>query len=138
MNLNLNETWRELYGAGKVRWMQGMKRADGIRTLDVQDGLALWASRNNDRGWYVLRHWDVPDFADPATRGCLLEQARELWSDPGLAVVGEFDPPFAPSWRVMGQSHHGDRFQQLAMIGHDSELAAILAAIQAAPPKVTE
>jgi hypothetical protein len=36
----------------------------------------------------------------------------------------------------MGGHLHGAGFQRLAMIGHDSEPAAILAAIAAAPPKV--
>jgi hypothetical protein len=147
----LQEQWATLYAAGKVRWMAGMLRSDGIRALDVQDGLGLWASRNNDRGWYVIQHWDAPDFADPATEGCLLHQAREAWGDPGLhaarvRVKAKGQGAFR-CWRIFNTV--GDRtvkgssdFYGAPDSGgwytpYDSAPAAILAAIAAAPPKVT-
>jgi hypothetical protein len=159
----LHDQWTALYTAGRVRWMPGMltmfdpvlmPRVIGSAAVDY--GLRHRVTGVERNHWYgVTQHHDdypdalhenesggspesFPDFSDPATIGCLLHQAREAWNDKGLTVVGEFVPPFAPSWRAMGGHLHGAGFQRLAMIGHDSEPAAILAAIAAAPPKVTE
>jgi len=135
----LHDQWTALYATGRVRWMPGMLtdrgrivRLQGPQFCEVYSADALACGLRTNEPAASL----VPDFTDPATIGCLLHQARELWSDPGLTVVGEYCPGFNPSWRVMGQSHHGGRFQRLAMIGHDSEPAAILAAIAAVAPKV--
>ena len=136
----LHDQWTALYAAGRVRWMAGMLTQHGrVVTADVAANgvqmplLCVGTARLYAHGPTTI----IPDFTDPATIGCLLHQARDAWDDKGLTVVGEFVPPFDPSWRVMGQSHHGVAFQRLAMIGHDSEPAAILAAIAAAPPKVS-
>jgi hypothetical protein len=134
----LHDQWTALYATGRVRWMPGMMtergrivRLQGPQFCEVYSADASCGLRINEPAASL-----VPDFSYPATIGCLLHQAREAWDDKGLTVVGEFVPPFAPSWRVMGGDHHGAGFQRLAMIGHDSEPAAILAAIAAAPPKV--
>jgi hypothetical protein len=142
MNLNLNETWRELYDAGRVRWMAGMLTTTGHRLSDMDDGYFALTMRSHGGGYATKNLTSyTPDFTDPATRGCLLEQARKAWDDPGLTVAGEYCPTFDPAWRVTGNRYCSE-FQRLAMIGHGNEpsaiLAAILAAIQAAPPKVTE
>jgi hypothetical protein len=133
----LHDQWTALYAAGRVRWMPGM--SDGcyrVTHSPSEDG--EWVDVTCDGRSFECRLSELtePDFSDPATIGCLLHQAREAWNDKGLTVVGEFVPPFAPSWRAMGGHLHGAGFQRLAMIGHDSEPAAILAAIAAAPPKV--
>jgi hypothetical protein len=131
----LHDQWNALYASGRVRWMPGMLDEDGWRVID-DDRYCPTICRERTAINVNTELIGAPDFSDPATIGCLLHQAREAWNDKGLTVVGEFVPPFAPSWRVMGGDHHGAGFQRLAMIGHDSEPAAILDAIAAAPPKV--
>lgn len=71
------------------------------------------------------RGHSLPDFNDAATRGVLLEQVRERWDDEHLC----------PAWT--GTNVYGwvvrDRDGKMLVWGHDSETAALVAALEAAP-----
>jgi hypothetical protein len=66
-----------------------------------------------------------PDFRDAATRGVLLQQVRERWDDAYMT----------PCWT--GANVYGwivrDRDGKMLVWGHDSETAALVAAMEAAP-----
>lgn len=94
-----NALWRRLRACGAVRWMPGMPRADQPhnRVRDVpQDGSVEWTDGGHAPCSYGLGLWEyettdgdaaVPDFADPATLGCLLAMLREASDDPRASVV---------------------------------------------------
>lgn len=62
----------------------------------------------------------VPDLSDPATRGCLLHQVREAWKDHSI-----HPRTWCDTWCVMLP----DRTE----VSADSELVALLRALEAAP-----
>jgi hypothetical protein len=76
----------------------------------------------------------LPDFCDPATRGVLLQQVRERWDDIGLYVQGQYSNGIW-DWRVWGGKPHGGRFNLATEIWHDSETAALVCALEAAPKR---
>ena len=105
--------------------VMGEPDADGDVTLH-ENGLVGW-------GTIVGK---VPDFGDPtgATRGALLEQVREAWKDPGLAcVTASHTHADGYRRRVIGGHHHGSAFMAVSEQWHDTEAAALVAALEAAP-----
>jgi hypothetical protein len=139
----LHDQWTALYAAGRVRWMPGMMDESGTRVLHVKDDGRLITDDLVDNGaaWQSYREHDVitpdtlyaPDFADPATEGCLLHQAREAWDADSVNthVVRHHMLPGGEKWVItIGSLQPG--------IEQPTRVAAILAAIAAAPPKVTE
>ena len=129
----LHEQWTALYTAGRVRWMPGM--SDGcyrVTHSPSEDG--EWVDVTCDGRSFECRLSELtePDFSDPATIGCLLHQAREAWDSPRLQTSPMLQP--APlEWICYPNACEDDGRRYLG----DSEPAAILAAIAAAPPKVT-
>ncbi len=73
----------------------------------------------------------VPDFSDPATMGCLLAIVREVWQDPGLAVVGTLSRS-GRQWKIVAGHHHGGKFRRTADGAYDSEAEALIALLEAA------
>jgi hypothetical protein len=73
----------------------------------------------------------VPDFTDPATMGCLLAIVREVWQDPGLAVVGTLSRS-GRQWKIVAGHHHGGKFRRTAETPCDSEAEALIALLEAA------
>lgn len=65
----------------------------------------------------------APDFADPATLGCLLALVREAHGSPLLRVEG-----FPDGWRTV----RSDRAPYIVGLG-PTEAAALVAALEAAP-----
>jgi hypothetical protein len=67
----------------------------------------------------------LPDFSDPATMGCLLALVREAWGEPDLVAcnAGNYDLMF---WHVWVRDDY-------ASVGCDTEAAALVAALEAAP-----
>jgi hypothetical protein len=168
--MTIHDQWTALYAAGRVRWMPWMRVAPNVYgecgvVAAVRDGSNCIALNEQDTDGWPLLMWAstnyimvdgqpkcefFPDFADPATIGCLLHQAREAWGDPGLhaarvRVKAKGQGAFR-CWRIFNTV--GDRtvngspdFYGAPDSGgwytpYDSEPAAILAAIAAAPPKV--
>jgi hypothetical protein len=145
----LRDQWTTLYAAGRVRWMPGMMDESGTRVLHVKDDGRLITDDLVDNGaaWQSYREHDVitpdtlyaPDFADPATEGCLLHQAREAWGDMTAHIHGCLwdmnGDVVPPQWTMIGVT---PPVGQSVVGWHLTEPAAILAAIAAAPPKVTE
>ena len=136
--MTIHDQWAALYTAGRVRWMAGMKvDQNGNRVLYVHpDGKRIGIAMAHGIGVGYLDAVAVhllPDFADPATIGCLLHQAREAWDSPRLQTSPMLQP--APlEWICYPNACEDDGRRYLG----DSEPAAILAAIAAAPPKVKE
>jgi hypothetical protein len=67
-----------------------------------------------------------PDFADPATVGCLLAAAREAWDDDGTYARPAYQPVEGNRWLLVpgdGGYAHG---------WGDTEAAALIAALEAA------
>jgi hypothetical protein len=120
--MTIHDQWTALYTAGRVRWMPGMLTADGWRVCG--------ASSDRDLDALDLAG-SIPDFTDPATVGCLLHQAREAWDSPRLQTSPMLQPA-PPEWICYPNACEDDGRRYLG----DSEPAAILAAIAAAPPKV--
>jgi hypothetical protein len=126
----LHDQWTALYDAGKVRWMMGMQDLNGNRVLlataDKFVGMGVPHGGYFDTSTEHL----LPDFADPATLGCLLHQAREAWGRPCFTVARARVDGMR-MWRVVVSD-------DCITDPLDSEPEAILDAIAAAPPKVTE
>lgn len=122
------------------RWMPGMlvrtsasaMRIDGadvdgrpVRREDEGEG----GGNECYAGW---RSQEVlPDFTDPATRGCLLQLVREAWEDPGISVRGMLQVDGDYHWYIVGGRAHGDVFYRQGT--HGTEPAALVAALEAAP-----
>jgi hypothetical protein len=125
----LHDQWAALYTAGRVRWMAGM--SDGcyrVTHSPSEDG--EWVDVTCDGRSFECRLSELtePDFSDPATIGCLLHQAREAWGRPCVTVART---------RIDGvRMWHVIVSDDCITDPLDSEPAAILAAIAAAPPKV--
>ena len=69
--------------------------------------------------------WMRPDTTDPATLGCILALVREARGDPSLyATTSWTDIPRCHVWWVSGSTLSDE---------HDTEAAALLAALEAAP-----
>jgi hypothetical protein len=120
--VTIDQEWVALFRAGKVRWMPGMVYSGGDRVLAVDDTHALWFKGQDEPYWEPLDAWVIPDFTDPATIGCLLHQAREVFRDATTQIDG------ATWWLSARNGAH--------LASADNEPSAILAAIAAAPPKV--
>ena len=118
-------------------WRAGMADTMGRTVLTTSDGMCLcgwWngpmgAERPN-AGWVQLSGMGAPDLDDAATRGALLDVAREMWGDPSiyLAPCTEIRPDgTSPVWFVYTGRGRGP-------IGSAStEGAAIALTILAAP-----
>jgi hypothetical protein len=132
----LRDQWTTLYTTGRVRWMPGMLtdrgrivRLQGPQFCEVYSADALACGLRINEPAASL----VPDFTDPATIGCLLHQAREAWDSPRLQTSPMLQP--APlEWICYPNACEDDGRRYIAA----TEPAAIIAAIAAAPPKVTE
>jgi hypothetical protein len=133
----LHDQWNALYAAGRVRWMPGLSTNIGARILRVShagtDMQHMLVASDHGAVFFVgdVDSDERPDFADPATIGCLLHQAREAWDSPRLQTSPMLQP--APlEWICYPNACEDDGRRYLG----DSEPAAILAAIAAAPSKV--
>lgn len=127
--------WRRLYARGAVRWMGGMPRADQPhnRVRDLrQDGSVEWTDGGHAPCSYGLGVWEyeatdgdaaVPDFADPATIGCLVALMREATGDAEASCV------------VYGGLWHCDWHGNESIA--ETEPEALLLAIQAATASQT-
>lgn len=94
------------------RWMAGMRLKDGDRVVSAGDPrmlsdlmgrhvppLVLVARYDDNADACELPVDALPDFTDPATRGCVLELVRTLYRDPLLRVEG-----FPDGWRTVRTS----------------------------------
>lgn len=111
------------------KWQEGVRVVGGA-TVTYADGVVdiVMSGDANVRRW----HGEgvdplLPDFNDAATRGVLLEQVRERWGDAYMT----------PCWT--GANVYGwivrSRDGVMLVWGHDSESAALVAALEAAPKR---
>ena len=80
-----------------------------------------------DGEYWIPAAAELPDFNDAPTRGALLEQVRERWGDEYLCVAWTGANVYR--WAVR------DRDGKMMVWGHDSEAAALVAALEAAPKR---
>jgi len=91
----------------------------------------------NPRGMWIRYRLDrmdkhgVPDLSDPATVGCLLALVREAWDWPNAFACHDEIGWYVPN----GQTGCSVEWQIEASDGerHDTEAAALVAALEAAP-----
>ena len=76
----------------------------------------------------------TPDISDPATLGCMLYLVRKAWADEGCAaVVSSYTLESGYRWRVVGGHHQGSRFMAMSQKHYQTQAAALIAALEAAP-----
>ena len=119
MTPELEALARRAVACPRWRWMPGMLR------LRYAPGMADHGKRE---GRVKAREdWSyAPDFADPATLGCLLALVREAWSEPLLSVAWA-----GGGWYVVQRVRHG--VDALRWIDAATEAEALVAALEAAP-----
>jgi len=118
----------------RSRWMPGMctddmllvVRQDASRRIQVTDGVTMWW-RDSDSA--------LPDFSDPATRGCLLALVREAVNIPHAVVEVR---PMRDAWRgIVGAAHATETWVHLsnwiaALTPELAEVSALIDALEAA------
>lgn len=118
------ETAHAFVACEKWKWLPGMAVILHASTL------AVYAGRHYGEADYEGKDV-VPDLDDPVTRAALLVVVREAWDDAGLAAVRHGWS--SEQWCVLGGKEHGGKFKRLHCRAFPSELAALKAALQAAP-----
>ncbi len=108
------------------QWRRGMLTMKGLLVTDL--GL-IGLLGVSDLGLPS----ELPDLADPGTLGHLLALVREAWSEPSASVIRYTRPGGDYRWFVVLPDADGDpdRIDD----GHESEAEALVAALEAAPPK---
>lgn len=119
MSTELETLARRAVACKHWRWMPGMLavwpngnefRVGQVSGIDGQNYLPNYPSN----GWgdeFPDRTKGLPDLTDPATLGCMLALVREAWGLPIWVRTGDY----------------GNQ------INHESEAAALVAALEAAP-----
>lgn len=120
---------RRAVACPRWRWMPGMRITQNFSPL----GWRLHALNRSEewraedvRGTKLPTHpgepWLYPDLSDPATLGCLLALAREAHGDPSFVVRC-----------VAGLWYEESNKRALVARGSDTEVEALVAALEAAP-----
>lgn len=127
--MTLTEALARLHAAGKPSWLPWMLDTQGDRIRSVEsDGRIECYGDEPGKGCPPSGMWP-PDLADPATRGALLDIAREAWGEPAAYASTESTESDGADWGVFTS---GD-----AIIVHrmptegDAIAAAIIAAAEA-------
>ena len=129
MTETTDDLWRRLLAAGRVRWMSGMLWRSGRRTVFVSGAGTIPLYEGVYRLPQSAPDDSAPDWTDPATLGCLLAMAREAWGDQRMSVAGDS----RAGWSVRGGHQHGSVFRRMGEKTYETEVEALLRAIEAAP-----
>ena len=118
------------------RWMPGMLEVDGARSNGEQYDGSVWVDYCGG-GYEPVAGW-IPDLTDPATLGCLLALVREA-AEPERApgdwpMVCTYQNA-AKKWGVGAWLNESGKatFAALVLPTYDTEAAALVAALEAAP-----
>ncbi len=112
--------WRWMAGMGVRRWSNYDVRWHMNRVSTLAERGTFWLSE----GW-------LPDLTDPATLGCLLALVRQAWSDPRLVAI--YCEPAHPGQSEGWAVQTADNRLPVAGEDHETEAAALVAALEAAP-----
>ena len=150
MSADLAARYRAACAAlGLPVWRPGMRtgsKFERVVAVDAETGDAACAEAGatEDDNACVWMPYDLtaPDFGDPATVGCLLAAAREVWRDPGLCVSMEWKSSAAFWWCVSGVSadeYRGmPRRPPMATECLGTEAEALIIALEAAAVRASE
>jgi hypothetical protein len=123
MTPELEALGRRAVACSHWRWMPGMSNG---RDESRHMGALQWAWQDPYRHHALgIEIDDWPDFSDPATLGCLLALVREVREDP---LICAYVDNTGCGWWLDGWADsrlYGDL--------HDTEAAALVAALEAAP-----
>lgn len=127
-------TWKQ---PKNWRWMPNMTAIDrdtGVRGIVVWVGVnTLSVMRPGALRPQTVRIVDaIPDRECPATLGCMLAIARELWGDPVLRAQARWKNG-QWRWSLVGGKFHSNAFSRMAERLHPTEFDALWAAIDGAP-----
>lgn len=120
------------------RWMPGMTASGRNRNGSKHSGVVTEVINGHPNvvtaaGDDVLLVDAAPDVSAPSTTGCLLALAREAWGEPTLHVAMVYERFRGAIWTVA--TKHGMKIVDgNRRITADTEAAALIAAILAAPP----
>ena len=106
------------------KWDEGCRETTGYRPRVGEHYQE--SSHIADAADYRRGH-SLPDFRDAPTRGALLEQVRRQWGDEYLCIAWTG----ANVYRWVARNRDG----KMMVWGHDSEAAALVAALEAAPER---
>lgn len=121
---NLEELGKRAVACKHWRWMPGMLTADGCRML-THESTREWSACSPKGSFCDPSQYSIPNFDDPATKGCVLALVREALGDPISGVIGE-PTPDGGRWCYMG----GDAEEITPWL--TSEAEALVAALKAA------
>ncbi len=130
----------DLLELGKKAITAGWAWSDGSTFLGAE-GQARSFTHEGRQGWltshpgvsFPERDEMVPDFSDPATRGCLLAQVRKAWDDPSLHVwVEDESRPLEWKWEDDGLVAPMLDVPNVYYGSYDSEAKAMVSALVAA------
>ena len=127
------------------QWQSGMQEVRRGRVMDVvtHEGETLARALVRDRStaymngsvnlmWTAVTSSWLPDLTDACTLGGLLALVREAWQDTGLVAAGTWGNG-TWIWQISGGKLHGSTFRSMSDGRFDTEAAALVAALEAAP-----
>ena len=95
MNDKMKELARRAVACECWRWMEGMKVSNLFipdqRAVEIVRGAPVIVFPDGERARLPPETGALPDFNDPATRGCLLELVREVLGDPTITTEYQHD-----------------------------------------------
>lgn len=122
---------RRLVACPRWRWLPGMLWSIGPQPGWVRASTGRVLSAHEDGGPVRAPKSCLPDLTDPATAGCLLALVREAWGDTRLVAIycEAAYPGQSEGWAVQ----RADGRLPVAGEDHETEAAALVAALEAAP-----
>ena len=132
----MSDLAKRLLACPRFRWMFGMgiENPNGVphRIVVIEAPPLGTLVYQKGRGFVGLRPDDVPDLSDPATLGCLLSLVRLAHKQPNAYARLRRAPRSFEGlyWEVLANA---EEWRESALSHGNSEAAALVAALEAAP-----